>query len=163
MWIYARNYIFCIDCNRLWHLQSGLVLSPNHLFAIPSSKFNSVSNLLLLSLAFLFRCILYKYEFLLHGENEMWWYTLLEAVAWSWRHSAQFSVAYFTNIIFLLLHWMFHMLYTSPGRGQNKVSRAQDLQGKRRKTRSSHTIISISALNTYNNANFSFSRVRSFQ
>ena len=155
MWIYARNYIFCIDCNRLWHLQSGLVLSPNHLFAIPSSKFNSVSNLLLLSLVFLFRCILYKYEFLLHGENEMRQYTLLEAIAWSWRHSAQFSVAYFTKIISLLeavawswrhsaqfsaayftkiisllLHWMSYMLYTSPARGQNKVARAQDLQGK---------------------------------
>ena len=51
------------------------------------------------------------------------------------------------------------MLYTSPGRGQNKVARVQDLQGKRRKTRSSHTIISISALNTYNNANFDFSLV----
>ena len=93
-------------------------------------------------------------RFLLHGENEMWRYTLLEAVAWSWRHSAQFSVAYFTKIIFLLLHWMSYMLYTSPGRGQSKVARVQDLWGKRRKTRSSHTIISISALNAYNNANF---------
>ena len=47
------------------------------------------------------------------------------------------------------------MLYTNPGRGQSKVDRAQD---PRRKT---HTIISISALNTYNNANFGFSHVAS--
>ena len=124
-------------------------------------------------------------RFLLHGENEMWQYTLLEAVAWSWRHSAQFSVAYFTKIISLLeavawswrhsaqfsmayftkiisllLHWMSYMLYTSPGRGQSKVARAQDLQGKR-KTHSTHTIISISALNVFNNVNFGFSRVTS--
>ena len=100
-------------------------------------------------------------RFLLHGENEMWWYTLLEAVAWSWGHSAQFCIKYFTKIIFLLLHWMSYMLYTSPGRGQSKVARAQDLQGKRKKTCSSHTIISISAINVYNNVNFSLSHVES--
>ena len=91
----------------------------------------------------------------------MWQYTLLEAVAWSWGHLAQFCIKYFTKIIFLLLHWMSYMLYTSPGRGQSKVAGAQDLQGKRRKTHSSHTIISISALNTYNNMNFGFSHVES--
>ena len=74
-------------------------------------------------------------RFLLHGENEMWWYTLLEAVTWSLRHMAQFIVTYFTKIIFLLLYWMSYMLYTSPGKGQSTVSRAQDLQGKRRKTK----------------------------
>ena len=89
-------------------------------------------------------------RFLLHGENEIRWYTLLEAVARSWRHLAQFRITYFTKIIFLLLHWMSYMVYTSPGRGQSKVSRAQDLQGKRRKTHSSHTIISISTLNMCN-------------
>ena len=46
------------------------------------------------------------------------------------------TVSYFTKIIFLLLHWMSYMLYTSPGRGQSKVARAQDLQGKRRKLNS---------------------------
>ena len=53
------------------------------------------------------------------------------------------------------------MLYTNPGRGQSKVAGAQDLQGKRRKTCSSHTIISISALSVYNNMNFSFCHVMS--
>ena len=56
---------------------------------------------------------------------------------------------------------MSYMLYTSPGRGQSKVARVQDLQGKKRKTRSSHTIISISALNVFNNVNIGFSRVSS--
>ena len=153
-----------IDHNRLWLLQS-IINKPSHRTTFLQSRLIS-SILPQTSYFFLwFFCLDVLFinmnfsRFLLHGENEMWQYTLLEAVAWSWRHSAQYSVAYFTKIISLLLHWMSHMLYTSPGRGQNKVARVQDLQGKRRKTRSSHTIISISALNTYNNANFDFSLV----
>ena len=90
---------------------SAEVLSPNnlfaidHLLAIPSGKLNSALNLLILSLVFLFKCTLYKYEFFkifycmakMKCDDIHCWKHLR-------RHSAQFSVAYFTKIIFLLHH-----------------------------------------------------------
>jgi hypothetical protein len=54
---YQRGFgtIWCHSCH--------LILSSSHLFAIPSDELNSTSIPLLLSLVFLFRYSLYKYEF----------------------------------------------------------------------------------------------------
>ena len=72
------------------------------------------------------------------------------------------TVSYFTKIIFLLLHWMSYMLYTSPGEVRVKLRELKIFKERGGNwTRSSHTIISISALNMYNNANFGFSLVAS--
>ena len=92
-------------------------------------------------------------RFLLHGENGMWWYTLLEAVAWSWRHLAQFSDIWLYSYYFIGCPiWYIQVL----GEVRAKLPEHQDLWGRRSKTHN-HTIISIPTLNTYNNVDFSFS------
>jgi len=81
------------------------------------------------------------WDFLLHGENEIWWYTLPKGVAWSWRHSAQSSVTYLYSSHFIKCTICYIWVLREIG------AKFPELDDLRSKTCNSHTRISISAPN----------------